>query len=164
MTQKSRPKTGAGTSTKSSGFTVDLPPSLRAERRGEIAILRLARPEKRNALDDVLILGMERFFTALPDGIKAVVLHGDGEHFSAGLDLSSLAEASVAEGVQHSRMWHEAFNRIEFGKVPVVAVLHGAVVGGGLELAAAAHIRVAETSTYYALPEGTRGIFLGGGG
>ena len=61
-------------------------------------------------------------------------------------------------------MWHEAFNRIEFGKVPVVAVLHGAVVGGGLELAAAAHIRVAETSTYYGLPEGTRGIFLGGGG
>ena len=61
-------------------------------------------------------------------------------------------------------MWHQAFNAIEFGKVPVVAVLHGAVVGGGLELAAAAHIRVAETSTYYALPEGTRGIFLGGGG
>ena len=48
--------------------------------------------------------------------------------------------------------------------VPVVAVLHGAVVGGGLELAAAAHVRVAERSAYYALPEGSRGIFLGGGG
>ncbi len=48
--------------------------------------------------------------------------------------------------------------------MPVVSVLHGAVVGGGLELAAATHIRVAETSTYYALPEGSRGIFVGGGG
>ena len=160
MAKRNSPKAG----NSPPDFTADLPPSLHAERRGEIAILRLARPQKRNALDDVLILGMERFFMTLPDGIKAVVLHGEGEHFSAGLDLSSLAEASVAEGVQHSRMWHEAFNRIQFGKVPVVAVLHGAVVGGGLELAAAAHIRVAESSTYYGLPEGTRGIFLGGGG
>ena len=63
----------------------------------------------------------------------------------------------------HSRMWHRAFQHIEFGKVPVVAVLHGAVVGGGLELAAAAHIRVAERSSYYALPEGSRGIYVGGG-
>ena len=47
--------------------------------------------------------------------------------------------------------------------MPVVAVLHGAVVGGGLELAAAAHIRVAERSAYYALPEGSRGIYVGGG-
>jgi len=56
------------------------------------------------------------------------------------------------------------FDAMQFGKVPIVAVLHGAVVGGGLELAAACHLRVAERSTYYALPEGSRGIFLGGGG
>ena len=142
----------------------DLPPSLSAERRGEIALLRLSRPEKRNALDDATILGIEAFFTTLPDGIKAVVLHGAGEHFSAGLDLGELTERDVTEGVQHSRRWHRAFDRIQFGKVPVVAVLHGAVVGGGLELAAAAHIRIAERSAYYALPEGSRGIFLGGGG
>jgi enoyl-CoA hydratase/carnithine racemase len=48
--------------------------------------------------------------------------------------------------------------------VPVIAVLHGAVVGGGLELASSAHLRVAEDSTFYGLPEGTRGIFVGGGG
>ena len=46
----------------------------------------------------------------------------------------------------------------------MVAVLHGAVVGGGLELAAAAHVRVAERSAFYALPEGSRGIYVGGGG
>ena len=48
--------------------------------------------------------------------------------------------------------------------MPAVAVLHGAVVGGGLELAAATHVRVAERSAYYALPEGSRGIYVGGGG
>ena len=52
---------------------------------------------------------------------------------------------------------------IQFGKVPVVAALHGAVVGGGLELASAMHLRVADESTYYGLPEGQRGIFVGGG-
>ena len=140
-----------------------LPASLRAERKGEIAILRLARPEKRNALDDTTVLGIEAFFSTLPDGIKAAVIHGAGEHFSAGLDLGELTERDTAQGVQHSQMWHRAFQHIEFGKVPVVAVLHGAVVGGGIELAAAAHIRVAERSTYYALPEGSRGIYVGGG-
>jgi len=145
-----------------SGFP-KLPPSLAAERRGEVAILTLKRPQKRNALDDATILGIEAFFSTLPADIKAAVVHGVGEHFSAGLDLGELTERDVAEGVQHSRMWHRAFERIEFGKVPVVAVLHGAVVGGGLELAAAAHIRVAERSAYYALPEGSRGIYVGGG-
>jgi enoyl-CoA hydratase/carnithine racemase len=61
-------------------------------------------------------------------------------------------------------MWHAAFERVQFGRVPVVAVLHGAVVGGGLELASSAHIRVAEPSAFYALPEGQRGLFVGGGG
>ena len=53
---------------------------------------------------------------------------------------------------------------MQYGPVPVVAALHGAVVGGGLELASACHIRVADETTFYALPEGSRGIFMGGGG
>jgi enoyl-CoA hydratase/carnithine racemase len=145
-------------------FAPKLPASLTARRKGDIAILRLSRPQKRNALNDTMILGIEAFFKALPKDIKAVVIHGQGEHFSAGLDLSELTERNTAEAVQHSRMWHRVFDQIQFGKVPVVAVLHGAVVGGGLELAAACHLRVAERSAYYALPEGSRGIFLGGGG
>jgi (methylthio)acryloyl-CoA hydratase len=145
-------------------LALELPASLKAERRGEIAILTLARPHKRNALDDGTILGIERFFTTLPADVRAAVIHGEGKHFSAGLDLGELTNRDAAEGVLHSRMWHRVFDAIQYGKVPAVAVLHGAVVGGGLELAAAAHIRIAERSTYYALPEGSRGIFLGGGG
>ncbi|NDG16344.1 MAG: enoyl-CoA hydratase, partial [Betaproteobacteria bacterium] len=70
----------------------------------------------------------------------------------------------AGQGMHHSRMWHHAFAHIQFGKVPVVAALQGAVVGGGLELAASCHIRVADDTTFYALPEGSRGIFVGGGG
>ena len=142
---------------------IPLPPSLSAERRGEIAIVRLSRPQKRNALNEEIVLGLEAFFTHLPGDVRAVVLCGDGEHFSAGLDLSEMTERDVVGGIHHSRVWHKAFEPIEFGKAPVVAVLHGAVVGGGLELAAAAHVRIAERSAYYALPEGSRGIYVGGG-
>ncbi|MGW5746762.1 crotonase/enoyl-CoA hydratase family protein [Amycolatopsis sp. NPDC003861] len=140
-----------------------LPPSLRLELRDDIAVLWLARPEKRNALDDTTVLGLETFFGSPPPGIKAVVLDAVGDHFSAGLDLSELTERDAFEGLEHSMMWHRAFERLERGRVPVVAVLKGAVVGGGLELAAAAHIRVAEPSAFYALPEGQRGLFVGGG-
>ena len=140
-----------------------LPPTLRAERRGKVAVLKLARAEKRNALDDPTVAGIEAFFSSLPDSIGAVVLAGEGEHFSAGLDLAELTERDILAGIEHSRSWHRAFERIEFGKVPVVAVLHGAVIGGGLELAAAAHVRVAERSAFYALPEASRGIYVGGG-
>jgi enoyl-CoA hydratase/carnithine racemase len=103
-------------------------------------------------------------FDSLPSDVRAVVLEGEGEHFSAGLDLSELSERDIVSGIAHSRLWHRIFDNIQFGSVPVIAVLKGAVIGGGLELACAAHIRVAEASTYYALPEGQRGIFVGGGG
>ena len=75
-------------------------------------------------------------FVNLPEETRAVVLSGEGDHFCAGLDLAEVSERSVAEGIVHSRSWHAAFEQIQFGRVPVVAVLHGAVVGGGLELAA----------------------------
>jgi enoyl-CoA hydratase/carnithine racemase len=92
------------------------------------------------------------------------VLDGDGDHFCAGLDLSEIKERDAGQGMQHSRMWHAALEEVQYGRVPVVAALHGAVVGGGLELASACHVRVADESTFYALPEGSRGIFVGGGG
>jgi enoyl-CoA hydratase/carnithine racemase len=142
---------------------VPLPPTLRAERRGAVAVLTLARPEKRNALSDETILGIERFFTGLDPAVSAVVVAADGDHFSAGLDLAEMGSRDTLSGVLHSRMWHRVFDLIESGPVPVVAALKGAVVGGGLELAAATHIRVAERSTFYALPEGQRGLFVGGG-
>ncbi len=134
------------------------------EIRGPIAIVRLARPAKRNALSDSLVQDLRGVFEQLPGTVRAAVLGGEGEHFCAGLDLSELEERDAGQGLHHSRMWHAALECVQYGPVPVVAALHGAVVGGGLELASACHIRVADESAFYALPEGSRGIFVGGGG
>jgi enoyl-CoA hydratase/carnithine racemase len=142
----------------------DRPGVLHIEHDGLVTHLRLNRPAKRNAINDVLVAALHTAFVNLPEATRVVVLSGEGAHFCAGLDLSEVRERSVAEGVVHSRMWHAAFDQVQFGRVPVVSVLHGAVVGGGLELASATHIRVAETGTFYALPEGQRGLFVGGGG
>lgn len=141
----------------------ELPSTLACALEDGIAVLRLCRAQKRNALDIATIDGLDRFFSAPPAGIRAVVLHGEGAHFSAGLDLSDITEHSAAEGVRHSQRWHRTFARMEGSGLPIIAVLHGAVVGGGLELAAVAHVRVAERGAFYALPEGTRGIYVGGG-
>jgi len=130
----------------------------------EIAVIRLSRPAKRNALNDSLILSLRNIFENLPSSVRAAVVHGEGEHFCAGLDLGELQERDAGQGMHHSRMWHAALECVQRGPVPVIAALHGAVVGGGLELASACHIRVADASTFYALPEGSRGIFVGGGG
>ena len=130
----------------------------------DIAIIRLTRGAKRNALSDGLILALRDAFEKLPSTVRAAVIDGEGPHFCAGLDLSELKERDAGQGLQHSRMWHAALELVHFGPVPVIAALHGAVVGGGLELASACHIRVADSTTFYALPEGSRGIFVGGGG
>jgi enoyl-CoA hydratase/carnithine racemase len=131
---------------------------------GAVAQVSLNRPGKRNAISDTLITELHTCFLNLPAEVRVVVLDGNGDHFCAGLDLSELADHDVAGGIAHSRSWHAAFDAIQSGRVPVVAVLHGAVIGGGLELASAAHIRVADDTAFYALPEGQRGLFVGGGG
>ncbi|MBL0942962.1 MAG: crotonase/enoyl-CoA hydratase family protein [Hydrogenophaga sp.] len=143
--------------------TNDLTIELRGDEE-QIALITLNRPTKRNALNDGLVLAIRDIFQGMPHSVRAAVIHGNGDHFCAGLDLSELSERNAAAGVHHSRMWHHALDQVERGPVPVVAALHGAVVGGGLELASACHIRVADTSTFFALPEGSRGIFVGGGG
>ncbi|HEX6224679.1 MAG TPA: crotonase/enoyl-CoA hydratase family protein [Chryseolinea sp.] len=137
--------------------------TLRIEQRAELLLVCLSRPAKRNAMNDEMVLELEEVFSNIPSGVKCAVIFGEGKHFSAGLDLSELTERDVVEGFNHSRMWHRAMDKVQFGSVPVVAVVHGACVGGGLELASACHIRVAEDSAFYALPEGQRGIFVGGG-
>ncbi|THH38208.1 crotonase/enoyl-CoA hydratase family protein [Aliishimia ponticola] len=129
-------------------------------------VVTLNRPEKRNALDVATIEELIRFFSgARMAGVKAVVLTGAGDHFCAGLDLVEhwKADRSADDFMHVCLRWHEAFNKMEYGGVPIIAALKGAVVGGGLELASAAHVRVIDPGTYFALPEGQRGIFTGGG-
>ena len=129
-------------------------------------VVTLNRPTKRNALDIDTIEELVDFFSTAPRaGVKAVVLAGSGDHFCAGLDLIEHhdEDRSPADFMHVCLRWHEAFNKMEYGGVPVIAALQGAVVGGGLELASSAHIRVMDQTTYFALPEGQRGLFTGGG-
>ena len=131
-----------------------------------ITTVTLNRPNKRNALNADTVEELIEVFSALPRmGARAVVLRAEGTHFCAGLDLvEHHDEDRRPEDFMHLCLrWHEACNKREYGGVPIIAALKGAVVGGGLELASSAHIRVADASTYFALPEGQRGLFTGGG-
>lgn len=129
-----------------------------------ILTIALNRPQKRNALNDPTLLEIDSVFSKLPAETKCAIISGEGKHFSAGADLSDLQQHTTMDGMLHSRSWHHTMDKIQFCPVPVIAVLHGACVGGGLELAASCHIRVADATTFYALPEAQRGIFTGGGG
>lgn len=141
----------------------EIHPLLKVKRNNQVLNITLNRPEKRNAISDELLLELEQLLIHLEPGIKCIIINGEGSHFSSGLDLGSLLETDLSGGIQHSQMWHRVMDKIQFGKVPVIAVLKGACIGGGLEIAGACHIRVAEESTFYALPEGQRGIYVGGG-
>ena len=136
------------------------------ELRDNVAILTLNRPEKRNALNDELVSALHDFFSEPPREVAAVILQGSGDHFCSALDLGEVVEKnrSPMEVIRHSRGWHRTFDLMQFGDVPVIGCLKGGVIGGGLELAAATHVRICEPSTFFQLPEGQRGIFLGGGG
>lgn len=130
---------------------------------GPVATLTLNRPDKRNAMSDGFLAEIAGFFDTLPKGVKAVVMTGAGGHYCAGLDLAEHVERSPEEGIYHSRGWQAILDRMQFGGVPIVSAMYGAVIGGGLEIACATHVRVAEPSTMFQLPEGRRGIFVGGG-
>jgi enoyl-CoA hydratase/carnithine racemase len=137
---------------------------LSTEMRGDIALIGLNRPEKRNAISDAFVVELEAAVAEADRSAKAGVIYGVGPHFCAGLDLAEHVQKTPFEGVHGSRQWHRVFDRIQRGRLPWFSALHGAVVGGGLELAASTHVRVADATAFFALPEGQRGIFVGGGG
>jgi (methylthio)acryloyl-CoA hydratase len=130
-----------------------------------VTTVTLAREDRRNAIGDAMLAEIEAVFRTPPEGTRCFVLAANGAHFCAGLDLREHHDKnrSPIEFMKMCQNWHRTFDLIQFGGIPVVAALQGAVVGGGLELAAATHVRIAEASTFFALPEGQRGIFTGGG-
>lgn len=137
--------------------------SLLVEIEGRVATLTLNRPEKRNAINDALMTELAAFCDAPPEGVRVAILTGAGGHFCAGLDLAEQHDRDPSDAMAHSRGWHRALERVQFGGLPVVAAMGGAVIGGGLEIATACHVRVAGSDVRYQLPEGQRGFFVGGG-
>ena len=135
---------------------------------GDTALIGLNRPEKRNALNEALGVQLFEAVMRANDEAKVGVLFGHGGHFSGGLDLAMLAQGMSKGGGRprsHARRRRSsAADAMARGDIPFIAALQGAVVGWGLEIAACAHVRVADETAFFALPEGQRGIFVGGGG
>jgi enoyl-CoA hydratase/carnithine racemase len=138
-----------------------------ADAEADLLIVTLNRADKRNALSAAFIEEICTLFDWVrrTDAVRAVVIKAEGSVFCAGLDLieHDVEDRSATDFMYICRRWHAAFDAIQHCGKPVIGALNGAVVGGGLELASSFHIRVADQTTYFALPEGQRGIFTGGG-
>lgn len=139
-------------------------PLVRTEIKDSVAVVTLNRPEKRNALSARVYAQVKETFSSFPDSVRAVVLTGEGRHFCAGMDLTEHRVAEPFESSLYSREAHGILNSIRYCGRPVISALHGAVIGGGFEMASCTQIRVADETTFFQLPEGRRGFFLGGGG
>ena len=136
---------------------------LKIEVKDRIAFVTMNRPDKRNAMNDTLLAALDAFFSNPPEGVKVVVLTGTAGHYCSGLDLSEQVQRDAEGTMRHSRNWHGVMDKIQYSGLPVVSAMFGAVIGGGLELATSTHVRIAEPSTIFQLPEGRRGIYVGGG-
>jgi enoyl-CoA hydratase len=127
-------------------------------RDGAIARVFLARPEKANALHSAMLEALAAALESLEPDVRVVVLGGRGNAFCGGADVAELRslDASTAGGfVGRIHRCCAALRRLP---VPVVARLHGAVIGAGLELAAACDLRIAAEGTRFAMPEVRLGI------
>lgn len=142
-----------------------IPKYITIEIEGAVTTVTLARENMRNAINEDMLQEIENVFRSPPKGTRCFVLAAKGSHFCAGLDLREHydKDRTPIEFMAMCQAWHRTFDAIQFSGIPVIAALQGAVVGGGLELAAATHVRIAEEGTFFALPEGQRGIFTGGG-
>ncbi len=136
---------------------------LKVEIDGPVATLTMNRPGKRNAMCDELLEQIDAFFAAPPEGVRVVIMTGTEGHYCSGLDLSEHVARDAEGTMRHSRNWHRVMDQIQFSGLPVISAMFGAVIGGGLEMAASTHVRIAEPGTIFQLPEGMRGIFVGGG-
>jgi enoyl-CoA hydratase/carnithine racemase len=138
------------------------------EREGDVALIGLNRPDKRNAMSPELREQLLAAVLRAGDEAKCAILFGHGGNFCAGLDLKRASQTWNADGGMRRLPFR--YNRetemeaMARGRIPFIAALHGATLGGGFEMAASTHIRVADETTFFGLPEGARGIFVGGGG
>jgi len=140
------------------------------ERRGHVLLVRINRPEQRNAMNGAVMAGIGRaMLTADSDpDIRAVVLTGTGEKaFCAGMDLKAFASGDMGPEASDTEAM-TAFSAFLSGestcKVPVIAAAQATAVAGGLELVLACDLAVVAENAKVGLPEVKRGLFAAGGG
>ncbi|ATN37654.1 enoyl-CoA hydratase (plasmid) [Rhizobium sp. ACO-34A] len=140
---------------------------VRVDVEGAVAILTVSRPEKLNALDiDMLKALAAACDTVEADGrIRVAILTGDGKAFSAGGDIKAWSGMTANEfGHAWVRFGHRVFERLAKLRVPLIAAINGHALGGGLELAGVADIRIAERQVKIGLPETSLGMVPGWSG
>ena len=137
--------------------------TLQVSRTENVLCIALHRPHKRNAMSQQVMNELRHALESIPPDVGAAVLHSTSEHFCAGLDLTEVRDLSVIDSVHFFRKWHQVFDLIQFGKVPVIAAVTEAAIGAGLEIATACHLRVVDETAFFALPEGMRGLYVGVG-
>ncbi len=134
---------------------------------GAVATITLRRPHKLNALSRSMGRQLEAVLDQLDhnEDVGVVMLAGEGRAFCVGADLTEVgALAGAPEAFRYLRRMQQAITRFRDVRVPTIGVLHGAVLGGGLELALACDLRVASSSCKLGLPEITIGALPGAGG
>lgn len=134
---------------------------------GEIAILRIAREDKRNALDAAMMDQLADICRDIErrEDIRVVILTGTGESFCAGGDIAAWSERSPAAFARHwVRDGHDSFDRLARLRQPVIVAINGHALGGGLELAVCADYRIAEEQVKFGQPEAGLGIIAGWSG
>jgi enoyl-CoA hydratase/carnithine racemase len=131
---------------------------------GGVAHVELARPDKFNAMDGEMFAAIGDTFRALGrDGaVRAILLSGQGRHFTAGLDLqyaSSQFPATADPGraaearLRHIEWLQDSFSALEAARAPVIAAIHGGCIGAGVDLAAACDLRVMSQGAYFQVAE-----------
>lgn len=138
------------------------------EQNGHVLTITINRPNQLNALNKETISELNQALSAANEdsSVGAVILTGSGEKaFVAGADIKEFADFSVEKGKELSAKGHDIlFNFIENMTTPVIAAVNGFALGGGLELAMAAHIRIASDNAKLGLPEVSLGVIPGYGG
>jgi enoyl-CoA hydratase len=137
------------------------------QKEGAVSIVRLNRPQKKNALNTNLRRELETVFEEIgqDSGQRVIVVTGGEEVFCAGADIGEINEATTAEAAyKHSREFQLLFDRIEALPQPVIAAVSGFALGGGFELALACDFRIASETARLGLPEIKIGAFPAGGG
>ncbi len=138
------------------------------QQSGEILTITINRPDKLNALNSITINELSRAIDSASEQkeVRVMVITGAGQSaFVAGADISEFAHYSIEEGKKLSAEGHrKLFNKIADSTIPVIAAVNGYALGGGLELAMSAHIRVASNNAKLGLPEVSLGVIPGYGG
>jgi len=138
------------------------------EEKGQICYITINRPKQLNALNKQTIDELHQAFKTADENssIGVVILTGSGDKsFVAGADIKEFADFSISQGGQLAMMGQELlFSFIENITTPVIALVNGFALGGGLELAMCCHIRVASSNARMGLPEVSLGVIPGYGG